>query len=408
MEKQQLQIDDNFFKQFKSAEELDTFLHSIFKRGVETMLESELSEHLGYDKHAIEGFNTGNSRNGKNTKLVKTKMGEVSIEVPRDRNGTFEPILLPKRKRMIDKIENVIISLYAKGMSTRDIELQVKEIYGINVSSSTVSNITDSLLIDIEQWQKRPLDDTFLIVWLDGISFKVKQDHKIISKTIYVAVGVNTNGVREVLGLWINETEKASFWLHVLTELKARGINDIIIACCDNLKGLTQAIKATFPETVTQLCVVHQIRNAIKFIPHKDRGAFINDMKQIYNAINLEDAEIAVKQLDDKWGKKYPYSIKSWYANWTELTVFIGYPIEIRKIIYTTNIIENLNRQIRKFTSNKSMFPTDDAVKKSVYLAVLNSEINNTQKIKNWTLIQNQFLLLYPDRIKINNRTLRS
>ena len=407
MDKQELNINDDFFKQFKTAEELDTFLHSIFKRGVETMLQSELSDHLGYDKHSPEGINSGNSRNGKHTKLVKTKMGEVSIEVPRDRNGSFEPVLLPKRKRMIDKIENVIISLYAKGMSTRDIEAQVKEIYGINVSSSTVSNITDNLLIDIEQWQKRPLDDTYLIVWLDGISFKVKQDNKIINKTVYVAVGVNTNGIREVLGLWINETEKATFWLHVLTELKARGIEDIIIACCDNLKGLTQAIKATFPETVTQLCIVHQIRNAIKFVPYKDRKAFITDMKLIYNAINLDDAETAVKELDNKWGKKYPYSIKSWYSNWTELTVFISYPIEIRKIIYTTNIIENMNRQIRKFTANKSMFPTDDAVKKSVYLAVLNSELNKMHKINNWPLIQNQFLLLYPDRIKINNTPLR-
>lgn len=407
MDTQQLNIDDNFFKQFKSAEELDTFLHSIFKRGVETMLQAELSDHLGYDKHSPDGINTGNSRNGKNTKLVKTKMGEVSIEVPRDRNGSFEPVLLPKRKRMIDKIENVIISLYAKGMSTRDIEAQVREIYGINVSSSSISNITDNLLIDIEQWQRRPLDDTYLIVWLDGISFKVKQDNKIINKMVYIVVGVNTLGVREVLGLWINETEKATFWLHVLTELKARGINDIIIACCDNLKGLTQAIKATFPETVTQLCVVHQIRNAIKFIPRKDRGEFIKDMKPIYNAINLEDAEIAVKELDDKWGKKYPYSIKSWYSNWAELTVFIGYPMEIRKIIYTTNIIENLNRQIRKFTANKTMFPTDEAVKKSIYLAILNSELNKMQKIANWSLIQNQFLLLYPDRIKPNYIPLR-
>lgn len=407
MDKHQMQIDDNFFNQFKTAEDLDNFLHSIFKRGVESMLQSELSEHLGYDKHAIEGFNTGNSRNGKNTKLVKTKMGEVSIEVPRDRNGTFEPILLPKRKRMIDKIENVIISLYAKGMSTRDIEAQVKEIYGINVSSSSISNITDNLLIDIEQWQKRPLDDTYLIVWMDGISFKVKQDNKIISKTVYIVVGVNTDGVREVLGLWINETEKATFWLHVLTELKVRGLNDIIIACCDNLKGLTQAIKATFPETVTQLCIVHQIRNAVKYIPLKDRRAFTSEMKNIYTSVNLDDAEIALKELEKKWGTKYPYSIKSWYTNWSELTMFLSYPVEIRKIIYTTNIIENLNRQIRKFTSNKSMFPTDDAVKKSVYLAVLNSELNKTQKINNWALIQSQFLILHPDRIYFNNRALR-
>ena len=408
METKQLNIDDNFFKQFKTAEELDSFLHCIFKRGVETMLTAELTEHLGYDKHAADGINTGNSRNGKNTKLVKTKMGEVSIEVPRDRNGSFEPVLLPKRKRMIDKLESVVISLYAKGMSTRDIESQIKEIYGVTISASSVSNITDNLLIDIEQWQKRPLDETYLIVWLDGISFKVKQENHIINKTIYIVVGLNTNGIREVLGLWLNETEKASFWMHVLTELKARGVNDIVIACCDNLKGLTQAIKATYPESVTQLCIVHQIRNSIQFIPRKHRSQFIKDVKNIYQAINLEDAQTAVKELEDKWADKYPYSVKSWQTNWAELIVYMEYPMEIRKIIYTTNIIENLNRQIRKYTSNKSMFPTDDAVKKSVYLAILNSELNKINKVKNWNLIQNQFLILHPDRFTLSERTLRS
>lgn len=220
MDKQQLQLDDNFFKQFKSAEELDTFLHGIFKRGVETMLQAELSDHLGYDKHSPDGINTGNSRNGKTTKLVKTKMGEVSIEVPRDRNGSFEPVLLPKRKRMIDKIEDVVISLYAKGMSTRDIEVQIKEIYGVNISSSSISNITEQILVDVEQWQRRPLDDTYLIAWMDGITFKVRQEHRIITKTIYIIVGLNTNGCREVLGMWLNETEKASYWMQILTEIK--------------------------------------------------------------------------------------------------------------------------------------------------------------------------------------------
>jgi transposase-like protein len=407
MKDTELQINEDFFKQFKSAEELDNFLHSIFKRGVETMLEAELTEHLGYDKHSCDGINTGNSRNGRNAKLVKTKMGEVAIEVPRDRNGSFNPVLLPKRKRMIDKIEDVVISLYAKGMSTRDIELQIKEIYGINISASSVSNITDNLLIDIEQWQKRPLDATYLIVWLDGITFKVRQDNHIINKTIYVVAGLNTDGIREVLGLWLSETEKATFWMHVLTELKARGVQDIIIACCDNLKGLTQAIKATYPESVTQLCIVHQIRNAIRFIPEKEKPNFVKDMKPIYQAINLEDAEAAVKNLEEKWAKKYPYSVKSWLTNWNELTSFIAYPLEIRKIIYTTNIIENLNRQIRKYTSNKTMFPTDESVIKSIYLAVLNSELNKTRRIAKWNLIQNQFLLLHPDRLTLNHRTLR-
>lgn len=407
MDKQQLQIDDNFFKQFKSAEELDTFLHGIFKRGVETMLQAELSDHLGYDKHSSDGINTGNSRNGKTTKLVKTKMGEVSIEVPRDRNGSFEPVLLPKRKRMIDKIEDVVISLYAKGMSTRDIEVQIKEIYGVNISSSSISNITEQILVDVEEWQRRPLDDTYLIAWMDGITFKVRQDHRIITKTIYIIVGLNTNGCREVLGMWLNETEKASFWMQILTEIKARGVKDILIACTDNLKGLTQAIKACFPETITQLCIVHQIRNAIRFIPTKHRREFMKDMRYIYEAINLDDAESAFAVLEKKWLEKYPYSVKTWAANWTELTGFLSFPIEIRKIIYTTNIIENLNRQIRKYTSNKTMFPDDNAVKKAVFLAIQSSYIRSEQKINSWTIIANQFLILYPDRIKLNYIPLR-
>lgn len=407
MDKQQLQLDDNFFKQFKSAEELDTFLHGIFKRGVETMLQAELSDHLGYDKHSPDGINTGNSRNGKTTKLVKTKMGEVSIEVPRDRNGSFEPVLLPKRKRMIDKIEDVVISLYAKGMSTRDIEVQIKEIYGVNISSSSISNITEQILVDVEQWQRRPLDDTYLIAWMDGITFKVRQEHRIITKTIYIIVGLNTNGCREVLGMWLNETEKASYWMQILTEIKARGVKDILIACTDNLKGLTQAIKACFPETITQLCIVHQIRNAIRFIPHKHKREFMNDMRKIYEAINLDDAELAFDDLEKKWTTKYPYSVKTWANNWTELTGFLTFPLEIRKIIYTTNIIENLNRQIRKYTSSKTMFPDDNAVKKAVFLAIQSSYIRSEQKINNWTTIANQFLILYPDRIKLNYIPLR-
>lgn len=402
MENQELKINDDFFKQFKSANDLDDFLHGIFKRGVEKMLEAELDDHLGYEKHDASGVNTGNSRNGKKAKLVKTKMGEVSIEVPRDRNSSFEPVILPKRKRMLDKIEDVVISLYAKGMSTRDIEQQIKDIYGINISSSSISNITERVLVDVEQWQNRGLDDTYLIVWMDGIHFKVRQDNKIITKAIYIVMGLNSKGAKEVLGLWVNETERASFWMHILTELRARGVNDIIIACTDNLKGLTQAIKAVFPETVSQLCIVHQIRNAIRFIPSKHKREFTKDMRMIYEAINLEEAEKALLALEEKWVNKYPYSVKSWISNWTELTAFLAYPLQIRKLIYTTNSIENLNRQIRKYTANKSMFPDDNAVKKAIYLAIQNSSINSKNTIKDWPLIINQFNILYPERVKIN------
>ena len=404
MNNNNLHIDENFFKQFRSADELDNYLHQVFKTGVEKMLEAELDEHLGYDKHCAEGINTGNSRNGKTTKLVKTKRGDVSIEVPRDRNSSFEPIILPKRKRMIDKIEDVIISLYAKGMSTRDIETQIKEIYGVSVSSSSISNITERVMVDIEQWQKRPLDSHYLIVWMDGIVFKVKQDNKIINKSIYIVMGLNTTGRKEVLGLWINETEKASFWMHILTELRARGVQDIIIACTDNLKGLTQAIKAVFPQTLTQLCIVHQIRNAVRFIPSKNRREFMSDMKKIYQAINREDALEAIDNLNKKWTDKYPYSVKSWVQNQDELTHFLNFPLEIRKIMYTTNIIENLNRNIRRTTSNKTMFPTDDAVMKSIYLSIQSSVINNKTPIQNWLIIANQFNVLYPDRINIESK----
>jgi putative transposase len=402
METKQLNINDDFFKQFKTADELDTYLHQVFKRGVEKMLEAELEDHLGYEKHSADGINSGNSRNGKNTKLVKTKMGEVTIEVPRDRNASFEPNILPKRKRMIDKIEDIVISLYAKGMSTRDIEVQIKEIYGVTISSSSISNITERVLVDIEQWQKRPLDSHYLIVWMDGIVFKVKQDNKIINKAVYIVMGLNTTGHREVLGLWINETEKASFWMHVLTELRARGVKDIIIACTDNLKGLTQAIKAVFPETLTQLCVIHQIRNAMRFMPSKHKSEFMRDMKKIYQAINQQDALTAIDELYKKWVDKYPYSVKSWVQNQEDLTVFLNFPLEIRTIIYTTNIIENLNRNIRKITSNKTMFPTDEAAIKAVYLSIQTQRFNSIGTIKYWATIANQFNLLYGDRININ------
>ena len=407
METTKLNINDEaFFEQFKSAEELDSFLHGIFKRGVEKMLDVELTEHLGYEKHSVEGTNTGNSRNGKNTKLVKTKMGEVRIEVPRDRDGSFNPVLVPKRKRMIDKIEDVIISLYARGMSTRDIEAQIKEIYGVTISSSSISNITEQVLVDVEEWQRRPLDSTYLIVWMDGIVFKVRQDNKIINKSVYIVMGLNTNGRREVLGLWINETERASFWMQVLTEIRARGVENILIACTDNLKGLTQAIKAVFPDSLTQLCIIHQIRNAIRFIPSKHRGEFMRDMTKIYKAINQEDAMSAIDELNKKWADKYPYSVKSWLQNQAELTTFLNFPVEIRKIMYTTNIIENLNRQIRKNTANKTMFPTDDAVLKAVYLSIQKSNIASSQNINNWPVIANQFNILFGDKIKLDLKIL--
>lgn len=395
-------LPEDFFTRFKTMDELNDFMSSMFKRGVEKMLEGELTDHLGYDKNNPSGNGSGNSRNGKTRKLLKTESGEVIIEVPRDRNADFEPLIVPKRQKVIEKIESIVVSLYAKGMSTRDIERQIKEIYGVTISSSSISNITDQITSDITAWQQRPLDDTYLIVWLDGISLKVRHEGKIVNKSIYLIIGLNTTGKKEVISMWINETESASFWMNVLDDLKNRGVKDILIACSDNLKGLTKAIKAIFPETVTQLCIVHQIRNTMRYVTSKEKREFLKDLKEVYGAINLDCAQEAFYRLENKWGKKYPYAIKSWQANWDELTVFFGFPGEIRTIIYTTNIIENLNRNIRKFTKNKVMFPDDQAMRKAVFLAIQQATFAWRQTIYNWPLIANQFKILYPDRVRIN------
>jgi len=399
-------LPEDFFERFKTMGELDSFLGTLFKRGVEKMLEAELTDHLGYDKNDPGGNGSGNSRNGKTRKLIKSQSGEIIIEVPRDRNAEFEPVVVPKRQKVIEKIESIVISLYARGMSTRDIEQQIKEIYGVTISSSSVSNITDQIISDVVAWQKRPLEETYLIVWLDGIRLKVRHEGKIINKSIYLIIGLNTSGKREVIAMWINETESASFWMNVLNDLKARGVKDLLIACSDNLKGLTQAIKAVFPETVTQLCIVHQIRNTMRYITLKDKRAFMKDLKQVYDAVDINQAHEAFCLLEKNWNVKYPYAIKSWIQNWDDLTAFYQYPLEIRRMIYTTNIIENLNRNIIKFTKNKLMFPDDESMKKAVYLAIQQASFSWRTTIKNWPLIANQFKILYPDRCIINEVSL--
>ena len=389
----------DFFKQFKSGEDFTGFMDALFKRGVEELLSGELDAHLGYDKH---GSSSGsNKRNGYKSKTIKTTKGSYSIDVPRDRESSFEPRLIPKRKRMIDHIEDVVVSFYAKGMSTADISTQINELYGVDISSSTVSNITERVLVDVALWQQRPLDSTYLVVWLDGIVFKVRQDNKIINKCIYIIAGLNTTGKKEVLGLWINEQESATFWMKALTDLRARGVQDIIIACSDNLTGLTKAIQAVFPETVTQLCIVHQIRNSLKKVPYKNRREVAADLKNIYEATNEDAAAQAFLGFGLKWEKTYPYICTSWKNNWANLVPFLQYPMEIRKLIYTTNMIENLNRNVRKFTKNKTMFPDDDAVMKAVYLAIQHASRVWTKEIHNWASIASQFLIIYPERSKI-------
>jgi transposase-like protein len=396
MKKEDL-LKEDFLKQFKNGEELNSFIHQLKKRGIEQLLEGELDSHLGYERH--DRSESKNSRNGHSKKNVKTKEGEIEINVPRDRESTFNPILVPKRKSMVEGIENVIVSLYAKGMSVGDIEEQISEVYDIDVSSSTISRITDRIVQDVTTWQNRPLDSIYAVVWMDGIVFKVKEGSRVIDKTIYIAVGLNLDGKKEVLGMWLGKNESASFWLSVLTDLKARGVKDILITATDNLKGFTDAIKSVFPEATKQVCIVHQIRNSCKYVGWKERKEFSLDMKSIYTAPNREAAAQALDELDRKWGSKYGYAIKSWKANWNELTAFLDFPLEIRKIIYTTNVIENLNGKIRKYTKNKMSFPTDEAVLKSVYLSIHEASKSWTLPIRNWGEILNQFIIIFEDRI---------
>ena len=387
-------FDDDFLKQFKSGEELSNFLKQLQKRGLEKMLEGELDGHLDYEKN--QRSQNGNTRNGYSQKKVRGSFGEANIKVPRDREGSFNPMIVPKRGNMVDGI-----SLYAKGMSNSDIEEQISEVYGFDVSTSTISRITDRISNDIVAWQNRPLESVYLIVWMDGIVFKVRENSKVVNKTIYVAVGLKRDGRKEVLGLWLGKNESSAFWMSVLTDMKARGVEDMLITATDNLNGFTDTIRTVFPESSTQICVVHQIRNACKYVVWKDKKEFTRDMKFIYDAPNKQAAEAALEDFAIKWNSKYSYAVKSWRDNWADLTVFYDFPLEIRKIIYTTNLIENLNGKIRKYTKNKLSFPTDEAVMKSVYLAVREATKKWSMPIRNWGIILNQFLALYEERVRL-------
>ena len=390
---------EEFLKQFKNGEELYAFLGQLQKRGVEAILEGEMDNHLGYEKH---GESTGeNTRNGHGKKKLRNQYGETEIQVPRDRKSSFEPMLVPKRKNIADGVETIIISLYAKGMSVSDIEEQIKDLYNFDISTSAISRITERVAQDVTIWQNRPLESVYCIVWMDGIVFKVRENSKVIDKTIYLAVGLRTDGKKEVLGLWLGKNESASFWLSVLTDLKARGVEDILVTATDNLKGFTEAIRSVFPLSTKQICIVHQIRNACRFVVWKDRKPFTADMKGIYTAPNRDAAQLALDQLEAKWGQKYGYAIKSWRENWEELTAFLDFPLEIRKIIYTTNIIENLNGKIRKYTKNKLSYPTDEAVLKSVFLAVMEATKKWTMPIRDWGMILNQFMIMFENRLKL-------
>ncbi len=398
MTKEEL-LKSDFLKQFKDSKDFGSFVEELYKRGVETMLEGELEAHLGYSKHT-QNTKLDNARNGHGKKKIKTEQGEFEISVPRDRKADFQPQVVPKRSRLSEGIESLIISLYAKGMSNSDIEAQLNELYGFNVSTSTISIVTDKITNDIIAWQNRPLESIYLVVWMDAIVFKVRENSRVVNKAIYLAVGLRKDGLKEVMGMWLGKNESAAFWMSVLTDIRARGVNDILITVTDNLNGFTDTIKSVFPKSDRQICVIHQIRNSAKYVVWKEKREFLKDMKHIYTAPNRDAAEAALEDFKKKWNDKYSYAVASWYRNWDELTTFLDFPVEIRKIIYTTNLIENLNGKIRKYTRNKLSFPTDDAVKKSVYLALGETTKKWTQPIAKWGIILTQFITIFDDRIK--------
>jgi len=385
--------------QCETVDDIHGMIRDLFKETLQQVFEAEIEDHLGYSKHDPKGNNTGNSRNGYSKKTIKSKLGETKLNIPRDRKGEYEPQIIKKYETSINGLEDQIIALYSKGMSTRDIEDHMKDIYGVSVSPSLVSKVTDKILPLVYEWQSRLLDPVYPIVFLDAIHFKVKHENRIISKAAYTVMGINTDGIKDILGIWIGENESASFWLNVLQDLKSRGVQDILIACKDGLSGFTEAINASFPQTDVQSCVIHQLRNNMKYVPYKDRKDVMDDLKKVYKAFTIEQAETAFEEFKEKWGKKYPSVIKSWETNWLELTTYFSYPVEIRKLIYTTNTIEAFHRQLRKVTKTKTAYPTDNALRKIVYLATVGVTDRWTTPIPGWLECRQQFEIMFEGRL---------
>lgn len=376
----------------------DGLLKQLTKELVEKALEGELKNHLGYDKYQ-HNDSSDNYRNGYSSKNLVTEQGTLEIDVPRDRQGNFEPQIVSKHQNRIKGLDEKIISLYAKGMSINDIQIQLKELYGAEISSSLISDITEEVLELVLAWQNRPLESIYPIVYFDCLRVKVRQDKRIINKAVYVALGIDLSGRKDILGLWISENEGSKFWLGVFTELKNRGISDILIACTDNLTGMTESISAVFPKTQHQLCIVHQIRNSLKYVSYKDRKVLAADLKPIYTAVNEEQAQLALAAFEEKWSQQYPYIAKSWYNNWDNLVIFLEYPNEIRKVIYTTNAIESLNSQFRKVTKNKRVFPNDESVFKTLFLTIDYITKKWTMPIRDWNAAIAHFMIKFEDRI---------
>ena len=384
-------------QKFNNTGEVLESLKSLFKDVLQEALEAELDEALGYGKYNVESKSCNNSRNGYSKKVLKTELGPVDLKIPRDRAGEFEPKLVPKHERKVEGIEDKVIGLYSKGMTTRDISEQIKELYGVDISAETVSNITNRLLPLVSDWQSRPLEKTYAFVFMDAIHYKVREDKQIKVKAAYVVIGVNMDGEKEVLGIWIGANESSKFWLSVLNDLKNRGVEKVLIFCVDGLKGFKEAIGAAFPFSRIQKCIIHQIRNSMRYIPYKDRKEFASDLKGLYRAVNEEQALENLLELKDKWANKYPTAVSSWEDNWDDLSTFFAFQKDIRKIIYTTNVIESLNSQFRKVTKTKLIFPNDQSLMKMLYLATERVAKKWTRRYPNWDLVINQLNIVFSD-----------
>jgi putative transposase len=384
-------------KSLKTDADLNAFTKALKKLTVETALNAELTAHLGHERHQPSA--NGNARNGYSTKQVLTGDGEFELKTPRDREGTFEPQLIKKHQTRITSMDNQILSLYAKGMTTREIVSTFKELYDADVSAALISKVTDAVKEQVVEWQNRPLDTLYPIVYLDCIVVKVRQDNTILNKSVFLALGVNMDGHKELLGMWIAENEGAKFWLSVLTELKNRGLNDILIACVDGLKGFPDAINSVYPKTRIQLCIIHMVRNSLKYVSWKDYKAVTSDLKRVYQAVTEDAALQALEAFATTWDVKYPQISKSWFAHWPNLNTFFAYPVDIRKAIYTTNAIESLNSVIRHATKKRKIFPTDDSVRKVVYLAIQAASKKWNMPIRDWRAAMSRFLIEFEDRL---------
>ena len=393
---------DILMKDYKKPEDLigeNGLLKQLTKRLLERAMQTELTEHLGYEKHAPTGKNSGNSRNGSYKKTISGDFGSLDITTPRDRNSTFEPVILPKGETRFTGFDDKIISMYARGMTTRDIQGHLQEIYGIDVSPTLISQVTDAISEEVLLWQNRPLDEVYPIVYLDAVRIKVRHDSRVINKAVYLAIGINMDGIKEVLGMWTSENEGAKFWLQVVTELKNRGVKEIFIACVDGLKGFPEAIEAVYPNTQIQLCIVHMVRHSLNYVSWKQRKEVAADLKAIYQAPTAEMAEKNLDVFAAKWDASHPTIARSWRNNWERIIPLFSYPTDIRKAIYTTNAIESLNMSLRKITKNRGHFPSDEAMFKLLYLALKNIAKKWTMPIRDWKSALNQFSIMFNGRL---------